>query len=104
MAHPGKVWDWYMTCKPHTIYVHIKDGLPPDAAGEHYTWPGEGKGMVREVIADLLKTGYDGGFSIEPHLGHQIHKGGAAEKCANSYEMYLEYARRFMKIVEAAKK
>jgi len=104
VAHPGGAWKWYEVCKPYTVYVHIKDGLPPDAKGEHYTWPGEGKGMVKEVLADLFKGGYDGGVSIEPHLGSQIHKGGAAENCANSFDMYIEYGRRLMKIVEGIKK
>jgi sugar phosphate isomerase/epimerase len=104
VAHPGGAWEWYEACKPYTVYVHIKDGVPPDAKGEHYTWPGEGKGMVQEVLKDLFASKYDGGFSIEPHLAAQVHKGTTADGKANAFDMYVEYGRRVMKLVEEAKK
>jgi len=104
VAHPGGVWKWYETCKPHTVYVHVKDGVAPAGGKERYTWPGEGSGMVREVIADLLKSGYDGGFSIEPHLASQVHLGTTAEGKKDAFDIYVEYGRRLMKLVEEAKR
>ncbi len=103
VAHPGGAWHWYETCKPHTVYVHIKDGKAPDAQGEHYTWPGEGNGMVREVLADLLASGYAGGVSIEPHITSQIHLGFKADGVASAFDTYVEYGRRLMKIVDEIK-
>ena len=38
-----------------------------------YCYPGDGSGDVRAIMIDLLKTGYDGGFSIEPHVANVFH-------------------------------
>ena len=31
-----------------------------------FTFPGEGDGHVKDIVADLIGSGYDGGISIEP--------------------------------------
>lgn len=102
VAHGGSPWDWYQACKPHTVYVHIKDGKLAEPGQAHYTYPGEGDGMVQEVIADLFKSGYDGGLSIEPHMAAQVHLGTQAEG-KNAFDIYVEYGRRLMKLVEKIK-
>lgn len=99
VGHGGDTWGWYEACKPATVYVHIKDGKRTGNGDAEYTYPGEGEGMVREVMADLIKSGYDGGFSIEPHMAAQVHLGTTAEGEA-AFEIYVEYGRRLMKIVE----
>jgi sugar phosphate isomerase/epimerase len=104
IAHPGGPWAWYETCRPRTVYVHVKDGKAPKGGKEFYTWPGEGDAMVREAVADLLKTGYDGGFSIEPHLSSQVHLGTTADGKKDAFDIYVEYGRRFMKIVDEVRK
>ena len=55
-------------------------------------------GRVRDVVRDLLKRGYRGGFSIEPHLAAVVHEG--KEAAQGAYEVYVEYGRRFMKLIE----
>ena len=68
-------WEFYSNIKPFIEYVHIKDGIFDPATGQtEFTWPGEGHGDVRRIVADLLATGYDGGFSIEPHLKVVFHE------------------------------
>ena len=66
-----------------------------------YTFCGEGEGYVREIVGDLLRTGYDGGLSIEPHLAAVVHTAQVADSEARLYESYVEYGRRFMKLVES---
>lgn len=102
VGHEGEVWDYYTKCKPHTVYVHIKDGRLGAPGEEHYAFPGEGEGMVREVIADLIASGYDGGISIEPHMAAQVHLGTTAQGQA-AFDTYVEYGRRLMKLVEEIK-
>ena len=65
-------WEFYNAVKEHIVYVHIKDGYM-DGEKEVYTFPGEGDGYVKEIVADLLQNGYDGGFSIEPHMAVVFH-------------------------------
>ena len=64
---------------------------------------GDGDGYVKEIIADLLKNGYEGGFSIEPHLAAIIHSGQKAESEEALYKSYTDYGRRLMEIVETVK-
>ncbi|MBN1991656.1 MAG: sugar phosphate isomerase/epimerase [Anaerolineae bacterium] len=98
-------WEFYTNVKEFVHYVHIKDaryigetdGIFP--AAEH-TFPGEGDGDVERIVKDLLKRGYDGGFSIEPHLAVVYHNDAVQSEDEVKYGNYLEYGRRFMKLVE----
>lgn len=104
VGHGGDALQWYRLCKPWTVYVHIKDGKRTTGAEAHYTFPGEGEGKVRETLANLFASGYDGGISIEPHLAAQVHLGTSAEGKTNAFDLYVEYGRRLMKIVNEVKK
>jgi len=92
-------WEYYDAVKDHIVYVHIKDAKPADGSVT-YVFPGEGDGHVREVVKDLLGRGYAGGFSIEPHLAAIVHEGKAASETESSYDLYVEYGRRLMALVE----
>ena len=93
-------WDYYREMRSDIVYVHIKDAKRVNGNYE-YTFCGEGEGYVREIVGDLLRTGYDGGLSIEPHLAAVVHTAQVADSEARLYESYVEYGRRFMKLVEA---
>ncbi len=90
-------WDYYTQVRDSIVYVHIKDARKVNGE-DQYTYCGEGDGRVRDTIADLLTTGYDGGFSIEPHLGAIIHTGATSDD-ERLYLSYTEYGRRLMAIV-----
>lgn len=92
-------WDYYQKVKGDIVYVHVKDAKKIDGV-DHYTFCGEGEGYVREIVGDLLKNGYDGGISIEPHLAAIIHTGQQAMSPEQLYQSYTEYGRRMMKIVD----
>lgn len=94
-------WDYYQTVFNDIVYVHIKDAKKTEGE-ELYTYCGEGAGYVPEIVSDLLARGYDGGFSIEPHLAAVIHTGQGAANEKALHDSYVEYGRRFMKIVEGA--
>jgi len=92
-------WDYYRAVAKDIVYVHIKDARIMDGKVV-YTYCGEGAGYVKRIVGDLLAKGYDGGFSIEPHLAAVIHTGQQATDAQAAYESYVEYGRRLMKIVE----
>lgn len=94
-------WDYYQDVLDDIVYVHIKDAKKIDGK-DHYTFCGEGDGYVREIVSDLLQKGYDGGFSIEPHLAAVIHTGERSASADRLFESYTEYGRRLMRIVEHA--
>lgn len=91
-------WAYYQAVRNDIAYVHIKDARKVDGE-DHYCYCGEGAGYVREIVGDLLATGYAGGFSIEPHLAAVIHTGQQADSAENLYKSYTEYGRRLMAIV-----
>jgi sugar phosphate isomerase/epimerase len=61
--HPYE--EGYEALRPYVEYVHVKDAL----AGSGTVVPaGEGDGEIRETISALHVSGFDGFFSLEPHL------------------------------------
>ena len=59
----------YAILRPHLEYVQIKDALAADGT---VVPAGEGDGEVAQTIRALRHDGFDGFFSLEPHLaaGH----------------------------------
>lgn len=55
----------YKLLRPYIGYVHIKDALYSD---HQVVLAGTGDGHLREIFADLERTGYDGFLTMEPHL------------------------------------
>ena len=92
-------WEYYQKVRNDIVYVHIKDAKKIDGV-DHYTFCGDGDGCVREVVRDLLATGYDGGFSIEPHLAAVIHTGASTNDADRLYQSYTDYGRRLMALVD----
>jgi sugar phosphate isomerase/epimerase len=56
----------YAMLRPHVSYVQIKDALLADAS---VVVAGAGDGEVPETVRALRADGFDGFFSLEPHLG-----------------------------------
>lgn len=63
----------YAALRPHLEYIQIKDAV----AGSGEVVPaGEGDGQVAETLAALRDDGFDGFFSLEPHLALAGANGG----------------------------
>jgi sugar phosphate isomerase/epimerase len=56
----------YADLRPHVAYVQIKDALLADGS---VVVAGAGDGEVVETVRALRNDGFDGFFSLEPHLG-----------------------------------
>jgi len=63
----------YAGLRPHTVYIQIKDALFADSS---VVVAGAGDGEVPETVRALREDGFDGFFSLEPHLGTQNSLGG----------------------------
>jgi sugar phosphate isomerase/epimerase len=63
----------YADLRPHTVYIQVKDALLADSS---VVVAGAGDGEVPETIRALRADGFDGFFSLEPHLGTQNALGG----------------------------
>lgn len=88
-------WEFYNKVKEHVVYIHIKDAKwNADRTKRNACFPGEGDGDVKEIVTDMLKNGYDGGISIEPHMAL------SADLPADfKFNNYVEYGRRMMQLV-----
>ena len=97
-------WEFYKKVRDHIEYVHIKDGLWDNTSGQTtYTFPSEGQGEVIRIIQDLHANGYDGGFSMEPHLAVVYHDFSAQVQNDSRYSSYIQYGRRFENILKQLK-
>lgn len=97
-------WEFYSQVKEHVAYVHIKDGVWNEESRTCvYTYPGEGQGDVHRIVADLLRSGYDGGFSIEPHLAVVFHEDRGETRASVMRRLYVEYGRRMEKVIAQAR-
>jgi len=93
----------YEKLRGHIAHVHIKDGVRDPATGEErYFFPDEGRCGIAAIVADLLATGYDGGFSIEPHMAVVFHDAKVASPEGSRRDNYLEYGRRFERMLAVA--
>lgn len=94
-------WEFYQNVKEFIAHVHIKDSWKADGV-EHYTFPGEGKGDVERIVRDLEKNGYQGYYSMEPHMAVVFHDKSKVSSEDARTANFLEYGRRFMDILSAA--
>lgn len=106
-------WEVYQILKQKIHYVHIKDGIFIKDTENYfpeveYTFPGEGNGQVKKVLKDLIANGYEGGISIEPHMGEVYHKKSDNDKNESldeyKFNTYIEYGKKTMKMVEDIRK
>lgn len=84
---------------PLVAHVHVKDGI---RTGNDVRWvpPGEGEAHVEDCVARLLVHGYDGLFSMEPHMFTIPHQGIQAAE-GEAVESFVAYGRRFEELVSA---
>jgi len=98
-------WEFYTNVREFIEYVHIKDCIFIKETDQifpelEFTFPGDGHGDVRKIVHDLLKNGYDGGFSIEPHLAVVHHDQSEKSVDLIRYQNYIEYGKRFMNLYQ----
>jgi sugar phosphate isomerase/epimerase len=92
--------DYYRATREHIVHVHIKDNNPGPDGKAINCYPGEGRGQVREIVSDLVASGYSGFISIEPHMKGQVHLGHDTGGAEGAYEVYVEYGRRMAALLE----
>ena len=63
----------YPLLRPYLVYVQIKDFR---ASTGDTVIAGEGDGQIPDTLGELARTGFEGVFSLEPHLVHGGQFGG----------------------------
>jgi sugar phosphate isomerase/epimerase len=83
----------YELLRPYTDYIQIKDAV---LTGGEVVPAGEGDGRVRETVRALAADGFDGFFSMEPHLAVAHHLGGFSGP-----ENFVRATKAFTAILDA---
>jgi sugar phosphate isomerase/epimerase len=81
----------YEMLRPHISYIQIKDAL---LANGTVVVAGAGDGEVRETVRALQADGFDGFFSLEPHLGEYTAFGALSGP-----ELFIRAWRAFTEIL-----
>jgi sugar phosphate isomerase/epimerase len=103
IGHGGKtkdVWAFYRAAKPWICHVHIKDAYRTAQNEMVHCYPGEGLGDIKNILIDLLDSGYRGYFSMEPHIAVQVHISSKHPEEIDVRHIYEEYCRRIIRLTE----
>lgn len=98
-------WEFWTQVRDLTAHIHVKDARWNVAKNDaDYTFPGEGEGAVRRILADAIARGYDAGISIEPHMVAVFHDANSAAQDDALRANYVEYGRRLERLVGELKR
>jgi sugar phosphate isomerase/epimerase len=98
-------WSYYRAVREHIVHVHIKDYVRDASASGGYraVFPGQGDGCVCDIVTDLKRTGYDGWYSMEPHIVSVVHEGrDASGNEERAREVFLQYGKAFEELYRNA--
>jgi sugar phosphate isomerase/epimerase len=94
-------WEFYSAVREAVDYLHVKDAVTRVVDGtlhRVHTWPGEGWGDIRRIVADVLARGQVHTISIEPHIAGDPDATGLSGD-ALSYHNFTAYGRRFNALI-----
>ncbi|MBR1918373.1 MAG: sugar phosphate isomerase/epimerase [Spirochaetales bacterium] len=97
-------YEFFNAVRPYISHVHIKDSWIGKDGSEHYTFPGEGRGDVERIVTELERDGYDGFYSIEPHMAVVFHDSSVHSSPKERSDNFYEYGRRFEALLERVRK
>lgn len=82
----------------HVEHVHIKDAVRGEDGEVTYTLPGRGEAGVAECLTALLRSGWRGTWSIEPHTRLRPHD-GTDTRAGDGADAFVEYGRALERLV-----
>ena len=97
-------WEFWEHIRDHVVHLHVKDAVyVPGKNDCDYTYPGEGQGRVRDILADALQRGYDGAISIEPHVAVVFHDAQTSVRAEDVFNSFVRYARQLEAMINELK-
>jgi sugar phosphate isomerase/epimerase len=85
--------DGYAMLRPYVEYIHVKDAL---MTSNQNVPAGEGDGEFPETLRALEIDGFDGFFSVEPHLASSARSGGFS-----GVELFIRATKAFTGLLDA---
>lgn len=99
LAYQNSPADFIRLCGPQIAHVHIKDGVRESDGRVYYTFPGEGQARLTGTLAALRDAGYQGLYSIEPHIDAIVHEGRHGPESTGLNPRYLTYGNRALALL-----
>jgi sugar phosphate isomerase/epimerase len=97
-------WEFWEHIRDQVVHLHVKDALYVPAKRDcDYTYPGEGQGRVRDILADALARGYAGAISIEPHVAVVFHDAKTPARGEEVFDSFIRYARQLEAMISEIK-
>lgn len=81
--------------------VHIKDARHEGDELE-YCSPAKGEGQIPEILSFLKNRGYDGPFSIEPHMAVVFHDDSVKADDKKRWDTFISYANDTQALLKQA--
>ena len=102
VAYGLDAWEFYTEVKSFIKHVHVKDCKKNPEGGKSslFTMPGEGDSEVKRILTDLIKSGYRGAITIEPHVASIIHAGAPQASPEVRRESYIKYGKMFSAMMQ----
>ena len=72
--------EYFRAVREQVVHVHVKDWKREADGNIHACFPGEGDSGAKQILIDLVESGYDGILSIEPHMIAVVHLGKSADE------------------------
>ncbi len=94
--------EFYEHVKELVVHVHIKDSCLDAQGNERFFFPGEGEGHVAEIVARLEQDGYDGWYSMEPHMAVVFHNSSVQATEEQRSSNFIAYGRKFEQLFRRA--
>jgi len=98
--HKHNTVKYFQAVREHIVHMHIKS-WKYDGDSHKPAFPDEGDEGTRQILTELIASGYDGYLSIEPHMVAMIHLGKSADEDPElAYNLYVEFGQRLMRLME----
>jgi sugar phosphate isomerase/epimerase len=98
IAYGYEPYDLLAEIVHRVAYVHVKDGTG-DTTAQEYTLPGDGRCRLVDCLRLLLRHGFTGIWSIEPHVLVRPHEGRDAAAEPDGVARFVAYGRRLERLV-----
>lgn len=100
--HQHDTVEYFRKVRDRIAHMHIKSWKLGEEGRPQSCFPDEAESGTSTILRQLLDDGYDGWYSIEPHMIAVIHLGKSAdEDPETAYRLYVEYGQRLMRLVES---
>lgn len=100
--HHHNTVEYFRQVRDRIVHMHIKSWKNGEDGKARSCFPDEADSGTSTILKQLLDEGYDGWYSIEPHMVAVIHLGKSAdEDPETAYRLYVEYGQRLMRLVES---